>query len=225
MTPMRRPGFALIPGLIFFCLLLPGRLVAQTEYAVIIREAGTKKTYFGNGGTSKETHTSRLFGVAKINFADSFARGIEFRGVLHARKVGKQFFFAPRPLADEDEWHGTSYLVNGGPRTGILDMQALMAQDPQRPVWLFPQGKAGPVQLVNSGSFRQLATRSVSRFAFGCDIGENVAINATGTILTLDPALSRELNALSPTGLIDAGTKLISLLTAKGWINAGENAF
>jgi len=225
MTALRTPVLTLSLGLIFSSLLLPGELAAQTEYAVIIREAGTKKTYFGDGGTSKETHDSRLFGVAKINFADSFAREIEFRGVLHARKVGNQFFFAPRPLADEDEYHGTSYLVNGGPRAGILDMQTLMAQDPQKPVWFFPQGKAGPVQLVNSGSFRQLATRSVSTFAFGCDIGENVAMNATGVIVTLDPALSRQLNALSPAGLVDAGTKLISLLTAKGWINAGEDAF
>lgn len=192
---------------------------------MIIREAGTRKTVVGAGSSFKDSHDSRLFGVARIDFSNAFAREVGYRAVLHARRIGRQNFFAPRPLADEPEYLGTSYLLNGGGRTGLLDMQVLVSQDPLRPAWIFPQGKASAIQLVTSGSTRQMALRSTSPFAWGLAVAEQVAANASGIVLTLDVKLSQELNAVSPTSLLDARTKLINLLSGKGWVNSGENSF
>lgn len=222
---MNRAFIALIPLLVGFSVGVPSLLPAQTEYAVIVREAGTRKTYVGDGTTTKDSHDSRLFGVARIDFSNAFARAIGYRAVLHARKIGRQNIFAPRPLADEPEYLGTSYLLNGGGRTGLLDMQVFVSQDPLRPAWIFPQGKAVPVQLVNAGTTRLMALRSTSPFAWGLAVAEEVAVNANGIVFTLEAALSRELNALSPGSLLDARTKLINLLSGKGWVNAGEDAF
>ena len=208
--------------LLCFASVVPG--FAQTEWAVMIREAGTKKTYYGGGQTSAATHKTRLFGVSTIDFSDSFERPITFRAVLHAKKNGKNNVFAPRPMADEPEYQGSSWLLNAG-KAGLMDMQALVSQDPNFPLWIFPQGKTSSVQLVSGGAFRSLALRYTSPFAFGVKIDEEIALNATAGVLTLDPALSRELNALSPSDYLDARAKLINLLLSKGWINVGEDAF
>lgn len=219
-----RQILGLVLALLFFAGLGTD-LSAQTEYAVMIREAGTKKVYYGAGQTSKTTHSSRLFGVSTIDFSDPFERPITFRAVLHAKRSGKAFVFAPRPLADEPEYQGTSYLVDAGAKAGRWDMQALVSQDPNFPLWIFPQGKTTSVQLVNGGVFRALALKYSSPFAFGVKEDEQIAINATAGVLTLDPALSRELNALAPANFVDARQKLINLLTSKGWVNWGEDAF
>jgi hypothetical protein len=218
-TPLPWPAWTLC-----LTLLATGSLFAQTEWAVMIREAGTKKTYYGDGRTATATHDSRLFGVSTIDFSDSFARPATFRAVLHAKKDGKKNVFAPRPLADEPEYQGTSWLLNAG-KTGWMDMQALVSQDPAFPLWIFPQGKASSVQLVTDGALRSVALRYASPFAFGVKTDEEIAVNAAGFVLTLDPALSRELNALSPSDYLDARNKLINLLLSKGWINKGENSF
>jgi len=217
------PRIGKIISIAVFCLLA-APVFAQTEWAVIIREAGTKKTYYGDGTTATAKHTSRLFGVSTIDFSDSFARPITFRAVLHAKKDGNKNVFAPRPLADEPEYQGTSWLLNAG-KTGWMDMQALVSQDPAFPLWIFPQGKASSVQLVTGGALRSLALKYTSPFAFGVKTDEEIALNATAGVITLDPSLSRELNALSPSNYLDARDKLINLLLSKGWINKGEDNF
>lgn len=70
-----------------------------------------------------------------------------------------------------------------------------------------------------------MALRSTSPFAWGLAVAEQVAANASGIVLTLDVKLSQELNAVSPTSLLDARTKLINLLSGKGWVNSGKNSF
>lgn len=200
-------------------------LFGETDYAVIIREPGTKKTYVGDGSTIRGSHDSRLFGVAAIDFSDFWERSIQYRAVLHARKTGKQMRFAPRPLVDSPVYSGTSFLVDAGGRTGYMDLQTFASEDPQKPAWVFPQGKASLVQLKPAGPDRWMALRSTSPCGFGIDIGERIAVQSTGMVFTLETGFSRELNALSPSDLLDARAKLIELLISKGWLNDGEDAY
>jgi hypothetical protein len=99
------------------------------------------------------------------------------------------------------------------------------ANDSDEKAWYFPQGKASVTTLSTGGANRLMALRATLPPAFSVDTNEQIVEIATGTVVTLDPSLSRELNALSPSDLIDAGSDLISLLTGKGWINQGFDAF
>jgi hypothetical protein len=197
-------------------------LAAQTEYAVMVREAGTKKTFYGGGTTSRDSHKSRLFAVCRIDFSNPFARTITFRGICHVKKSGRTTIFSP--VSNPRELTGTSYLVDAG-KSGLMDMMVVTANDSGEKAWYFPQGKASVTTLSTGGANRLMALRATLPPAFSVDTNEQIVEIATGTVVTLDPSLSRELNALSPSDLIDAGSDLISLLTGKGWINQGFDAF
>lgn len=81
------------------------------------------------------------------------------------------------------------------------------------------------MQLVSNGAFRTVALRMVAPFAFWVDPERQRFVNQIGGMVTLDPALSRRLNARSPANLGEAGDKLITLLEESGWINQGLDAF
>lgn len=200
-----------------------GTLPAQVEYGVMVREAGTRKTFYGGGATSKESHSNRLFAVIRIDFSDSFARDFTLRGICHVKKSGRTMVFSPFSNTDP-EYTGTSYLVNAG-RSGLMDMMVVTANDPTETVWYFPQGKASSVSLSSGGANRSMALRATSPFAFLVDASEEIVGNAVGLVITLDPALSRDLNARSPADLNEAGSDLIDILEGKGWINQGFDAF
>lgn len=215
-----------LPVAVFFlavCAALPSNVLAQVEYAVMVREAGTRKTFFGGGATFKDTHTNRLYYVSRIDFSNPFARAFTTRGILHAKKSGRTMAFSPFSNT-EPEYAGTSYLVNAG-RSGLMDMMVVTADQPSETTWLFPQGKASAVTLRDGGATRFLALRAISPFGFLVDTVEQIVGNATGFLFTLDPALSRRLNARNPSDLEDAGGELIDLLEESGWINQGFDAF
>jgi hypothetical protein len=198
-------------------------LAAQTEYAVMVREAGTRKTFYGGGTTSRGSHNSRMFIVCRIDFSNPFARTITLRGICHVKKSGRTTIFSPFSNTDP-EYTGTSYLVDAG-KSGLMDMMVVTANDSDEKAWYFPQGKASVTTLSTGGANRLMALRATLPPAFSVDTNEQIVEIATGMVITLDPSLSRELNALSPSDLIDAGSDLISLLTGKGWINQGFDAF
>jgi len=185
----------------------------------MVREPGTKKTYYGNGGTSKGSHKNRLFCVCQIDFSNSFQRSLAVSGVLAGKKTGSRHVFSPysnrNPL-----YSGTSYLLDIG-KGNFMEMLALSASDPEETVWYFPQGKASNVQLVIGSSYRKMATRLTSPFGFGVDTYDQRAMNATAITFTLDGDLSRRLNARNPGNVQDAGDKLIAILEGLGWLNLG----
>ena len=194
-------------------------LNGQTEYAVMIREPGTKKTYYGDGGTSKGSHKYRYFCVCEVDFSDSFQRSLAVCGVLEAKKNGSRYVFSP--VSDRNPlYSGTSYLLDIG-KGNFMEMLALSASDPEETVWYFPQGKASNVQLVSGGSFRKMATRLTSPFGFGVNTYDQTAMNATAITITLDADLSRRLNAPNPGNVPAAGDKLIAILEGLGWLNLG----
>ena len=200
-----------------------GTLPAQIEYAVLIREPKTRKTYFGEGTVRNGTHDSRLFGVSRIDFANPSGRTFTFQGILHAKKQGRVHVFSS--FSDRNPTYtGLSYLldVGRGKRTESL---VLTANDPDEKTWLFPQGTASSVQLVTGGTARTMATKLVSSFGFAIDPLRPLAGNYFGMTVTLDPALSRRLNARSPADLTDAGNKLITLLVEDGWQDRGFDTF
>lgn len=198
-------------------------LDAQTEYAVYFREAGGRKTYFGQGRSRNDTHTSRLYGVARIEFTDAFARPFTFLGILHAKKQGRGNIFAP--FSDrEPTYSGVSYLadIGGGKR---MESMVFTVDEPDKKAWLFPQGRASPLQLVTNGSNRMMALRMVAPFAFWVEPSAQTFVNQPGGVVILDPVLSRGLNARNPADLEDAGDKLITLLEENNWQNRGLDAF
>ena len=198
-------------------------LAAQTEYAVYIREAGGRKTYFGGGQARNATHTSRYFGIARIEFSGSFERPFTFVGILHAKKQGRVNVFAP--FSDRDPTYtGVSYLADIG-RGSRMESMVFTVDDPNKKVYLFPQGRASSVQLVTNGASRMMALRMVAPFAFWVEPSAQRFINQLAGVVTLDPVLSRGLNARNPTDLEDAGDKLITLLEERGWQNQGLDAF
>jgi hypothetical protein len=202
-----------------FITVFGAHLNGQTEYAVMVRERGTKKTYYGDGGTSKGSHKNRLFCVNQIDFTDSFQRSLAVSGVLAAKKTGSRHVFSP--YSDRNPlYSGTSYLLDIGKGT-FMEMLALSASDPEETAWYFPQGKASNVQLVSGGSSRKMATRLTSPFGFGVDTYGQTAMNATAITFTLDADLSRRLNAQNPGNVQDAGDKLIAILESLGWLNLG----
>ena len=218
------PRFQFCLGVIALVLSLgAGELPAQTEYAVYIREAGGRKTYFGEGQARNATHTSRLFGIARIEFSGAFERPFTFLGILHAKKQGRANVFAP--FSDRDPvYAGVSYLADIG-RGSRMESLVLSVDEPNKKVWLFPQGRASAVQLVANGASRMMALRMVAPFAFWVEPAEQTFVNQLAGVVILDPALSRRLNARSPTNLGDAGDKLITLLSEDGWQNRGFDAF
>lgn len=204
-------------------VVLPNKLSAQVEYAVMVREAGTKKTFYGGGTTSRDYHKTRLFAVSRIDFSNSFARTFTLRGICHVKKSGPVTVFSPFSNTDP-EYTGTSYLVNAG-KSGLMDMMVVTADDPNETVWYFPQGKASVTTLSTGAANRLMSLRATSPFAFLVDTGEQIVGTATGLVITLDPPLSRRLNARNPADLNDAGDKLIDLLEESGWTNQGLDAF
>jgi len=207
-----------------FCLGFGAtELAAQTEYAVYIREAGGRKTYFGGGQARNATHTSRLFGIARIEFAGAFERPFTFRGILHAKKQGRANVFAP--FSDRDPTYtGVSYLADIG-RGSRMESMVFTVDEPNKKVWLFPQGRASSVQLVTNGANRLMALRMVAPFAFWVEPSAQRFVNQLAGVVTLDPVLSRGLNARNPADLEDAGDKLITLLEERDWQNQGLDAF
>jgi len=201
-----------------FITVFGAHLNGQTEYAVIVREPGAKKTYYGDGGTSKGSHKYRAFGVCQVDFSNSFERSLTVCGVLEAKKSGSSYVFSP--VSDRTIYSGTSYLLDIG-KGSFMEMSVLAATDPEETVWYFPQGKASNVQLVNGGSYRKMATRLTSPFGFGVNTYDQTAMNATAITITLDADLSRRLNARNPGNVQDAGDKLISILEGIGWVNLG----
>jgi hypothetical protein len=202
-----------------FITVFGTHLNAQTEYAVIVREPGTKKTYYGDGGTSKGSHKYRLFGVCQIDFSNSFQRSLAVLGILEAKKSGSSYVFSP--FSDQHSlYSGTSYLLDIG-KGSFMEMSVLSSTDPEETVWYFPQGKASNVQLVSGGSYRKMATRLTSPFGFGVNTYDQTAMNATAIAITLDLDLSRRLNAQNPSNVDDAGDKLITILEGLGWTNLG----
>jgi len=202
-----------------FITVFGAHLNAQTEYAVVVREPGTKKAYYGGGGTSKGSHKYRYFCVCEVDFSDSFQRSLAICGVLEAKKSGSSYVFSPNsnrnPL-----YSGTSYLLDIG-KGSFMEMSVLAATDPEETVWYFPQGKASNVQLVSGGSYRKMATKLTSPFGFGVNTYDQRAMNATAIAITLDADLSRRLNAQNPGNVEDAGDKLITILEGLGWTNLG----
>lgn len=223
MNPMRNTKITAAIFLFALGGVVPGKLSAQVEYAVMVREAGTKKTFYGGGTTSRDSHKTRLFAVSRIDFSNSFARTFTLRGICHVKKSGRATVFSPFSNTDP-EYTGTSYLVSAG-KSGLMDMMVVTADDPNETVWYFPQGKASVTTLSTGGANRLMSLRATSPFAFLVDTGEQIVGTATGLVITLDPSLSRELNALAPSNLDDAGSDLITLLTGKGWVNQGFDAF
>ena len=202
-----------------FITVFGAHLNAQTEYAVIVREPGTKKTYYGDGGTSKGSHRYRSFGVCQIDFSNSFQRSLAVLGILGAKKSGSSHVFSP--FSDRNPlYSGTSYLLDIG-KGSFMEMSVLSSTDPEETVWYFPQGKASNVQLVSGGSYRKMATRLTSPFAFGVNTYDQTAMNATAITITLDADLSRRVNAQNPGNVGDAGDKLITILEGLGWTNLG----
>jgi len=210
-------GFLMV--VMLFITVFGTQLNGQTEYAVMVREPGTKKTYYGDGGTSKGSHKYRYFCVCEVDFSDSFQRSLAVCGVLEAKKSGSSYVFSPNsnrnPL-----YSGTSYLLDIG-KGSFMEMSVLAATDPEETVLYFPQGKASNVQLVSGGSYRKMATRLTSPFGFGVNTYDQTAMNATAITITLDADLSRRLNAQNPSNVEDAGDKLITILEGLGWMNLG----
>jgi hypothetical protein len=202
-----------------FITVFGAHLNGQTEYAVMVREPGTKKTYYGDGGIGKGSHRYRSFCVCQIDFSDSFQRSLAVCGVLGAKKNGSRHVFSP--VSDRNPlYSGTSYLLDIG-KGNFMEMLALSASDPEETAWYFPQGKASNVQLVSGGSYRKMATRLTSPFGFGVYPYGQMAMNATAITFTLDADLSRRLNAQNPGNVQDAGDKLIAILEGLGWLNLG----